>query len=227
MQALSELMPASIQPDWVSSPRTALCIIDVQYDFAAAGGLMGQYGCDLSSVEPMIEKIKKLEIAARANNIPVIFVGLFTSPKTDSPVWTERMRRANGDPEAESAVCRIGTPGADFYALQPTDGDLIIKKPRYSSFYMTDFEEQLRAKGIDTLIACGLTTECCVDSTVRDGFHRDFNFILPADACAAYEADIHAASLKTLALNCAVLTTTDKILTAWKHSGEMTATPEN
>jgi nicotinamidase-related amidase len=60
-----------------------------------------------------------------------------------------------------------------------------------------------------------VTTECCVDSTVRDAFSLDYHVFVAADACAAYEADLHAASLKVMELNSAILTDANAVAEAW------------
>ena len=66
----------------------------------------------------------------------------------------------------------------------------MIPKIRYSGFFGTNLDAGLRALGVDTLLVCGLTTECCVDSTVRDAFHADYHvFHRAADACGAYEPE--------------------------------------
>jgi nicotinamidase-related amidase len=92
----------------------------------------------------------------------------------------------------------------------------VVRKTRYSGFVGTDLDQRLRDMGVDTLVVAGLTTECCVDSTVRDAFDLDYHVFVAADACAAYEADIHEASLKVMALNSAILTDTAAIADAWK-----------
>jgi ureidoacrylate peracid hydrolase len=96
-------------------------------------------------------------------------------------------------------------------------GELVVHKTRYSGFVGTDLDMQLTKLGVDTLVVAGLTTECCVDSTVRDAFDLDYHVFVAADACAAYEADIHDASLKVMELNSAILTDTAAIAAdAWK-----------
>ncbi|MFD2137033.1 cysteine hydrolase family protein [Novosphingobium resinovorum] len=97
----------------------------------------------------------------------------------------------------------------------PQPGDIEVSKLVYSSFHGTDLEQQLRTRGIDTLVMTGLTTECCVDSTTRDAFHRDFHTFVVSDACAAYEPDLHAHALKALAANTSLLVTTDAVMAAW------------
>lgn len=201
---------------WIAPGRTAVLIIDMQVDFASPQGLLGRCGVDMGVVEPALAAAERLAASARAAGVPVVFIGLFTTPETDSPVWNERMRRRGGDPEVDAALCRAGEVGSDFYGPQPAPGEPVIAKTRYSGFVGTDLDARLRALGVDTLVVAGLTTECCVDSTVRDAFDLDYHVFVAADACAAYEADIHAASLKVMELNSAILTDTAAVATAWK-----------
>lgn len=199
---------------WIAPARTAVLVIDVQVDFASFEGALGAY-VDMAAVQPAVTAAERLVEAARRAEVPVVFVGLFTTPETDSPSWKERMRRRGGDPDNESALCREGEVGSDFYGPKPLPDELVVKKTRYSGFVGTNLDARLNALGVDTLVVAGLTTECCVDSTVRDAFSLDYHVFVAADACAAYEADIHAASLKVMELNSAILADTDQIAVAW------------
>ena len=203
---------------WIAPTRTAVLVIDMQVDFASPEGLLGQYGVDMTVVEPALAAAQALVAQARASGAPVIFVGLFTSPERDSASWNERMRRRGGDPDNEAALCRVGTPGAGFYGPQPLGDEPVIAKTRYSGFFGTDLDARLKGLGVDTLLVAGVTTECCVDSTVRDAFNLDYHVFVVADACAAYEADIHAASLKVMELNSAILTDVSAVAAAWKKA---------
>ena len=210
-------------PEWVSPSRTALCVIDVQVDFASPDGLMASFGADLSSVPAAVETAGRLVDSARKAGVPVIFVGLLTTPETDSDTWKRRMRRRAGDPDMESAVCRAGTRGADFFGPQPAPTEAVVYKHKYSGFYETDLEDTLNKLGVDTIVACGLTTECCVDSTVRDAFHHDFNVFVATDATAAYGKDMHEGALEILDLNFALLVQTDDLQTAWASQADHAA----
>jgi nicotinamidase-related amidase len=199
---------------WIAPSRTAVLVIDIQVDFASPEGALGQY-VDMAVVQPAVAAAERLVDAARAAGTPVVFLGLFTTPETDSPSWKERMRRRGGDPDNESALCREGDVGSNFYGPQPGPDELVVKKARYSGFVGTKLDAWLKASGVDTLVVAGLTTECCVDSTVRDAFSLDYHVFVAADACAAYEPEIHAASLKVMELNSAILTDTAAIAHAW------------
>lgn len=203
---------------WIAPDRTALVIIDMQVDFGSPEGLAAQWGLDLSAVPAALAAAQRLADAARAASVPVVFVGLFTTPETDSDAWDERMRRRGNDPEAGPALCRAGSPGSDFVGPQPAPGELVLRKTRYSPFWDTDIDAQLKALEVDTLVIAGLTTECCVADTAKDAFNHDYQVFIAADACAAYEPDLHAVALKMLDLNTAILTDTASVAVAWSAS---------
>jgi nicotinamidase-related amidase len=128
------------------------------------------------------------------------------------------MRRRGGDPDSEAALCRAGQPGSAFYGPQPAEGELVVAKTRYSGFVGTDLDARLKAMGVDTLVVCGLTTECCVAATAADAIDLDYHVFVAADACAAYEPDLHEVALKTMALNTAILTDSVEVAKAWKEA---------
>lgn len=200
---------------WIAPSRTALVIVDMQVDFALPGGAIGRSSADLSSVPAALAAAERLAAAARAAGAPVIFVGLMATPDGESAVWNERMRRRGDDPLAINAFCRAGTRGAAFVGPTPAAGELVVAKQRYSGFHRTRLDAELRAHGLDTLVVCGLTTECCVEATVRDAFNLDYHVFVAGDACAAYEPDLHAAALKTMEINCAILVPSDAVIAAW------------
>lgn len=201
---------------WIAPNRTGVLIVDMQADFAATDGACGRAGADLSTVPAALAAAQRLAIAARQAGAPVVFVGLMATPAEESAAWNERLRRRGDDPVAVNAICRVGTPGAAFVGPTPAVGELVVAKRRYSGFHGTRLDDELKARAIDTLVVCGLTTECCVEATVRDAFNLDYHVFVARDACAAYEPDLHAASLKTMEINCAILASTDEIVAAWE-----------
>lgn len=204
-----------LSPSWLSAKRSALCIVDVQNDFASPEGVLGHCGVDISRLAPAISNINSLVKDARGIGVPVVFIGLQTSPETDSEAWSEWMARQGKDPASEQAICRKGTQGEAFYQCVPTPSDKVVLKTRYSAFWQTDLNSWLKTKGIDSLVVTGLTTECCVESTVRDAFHNDYHVFVVSDACAAYEEELHQASLRAMALSFALLTDTQSVHSIW------------
>jgi nicotinamidase-related amidase len=205
---------------WIAPARTALVIVDMQADFASPDGAMGRAGVDLGAVPAALAAAQRLADAARTAGAPVVFVALATSREDDSAAWAERFRRRGDDPGASLALCRVGTPGAAFVGPVPLAGEPVVLKLRYSGFFRTELDAQLQRLGVDTLVIAGLTTDCCVDCTARDAFHLDYHVFVARDACAAYDADLHAATLKSLAQNCAILVASDDVRGAWSAHGE-------
>lgn len=212
------MMEIGMLPDWIDPRRTALVLIDMQVDFGSPDGVLGRAGLDMTEPAKAIEQSVRLEKSARAAGVACVFVGLQTRPDLDSRSWKEWMRRRGQNENSESGVCREGTRGAKFMGPQPMDGDIVISKLRYSAFFGTPLDASLKARGLDTLVICGLTTECCIDCSVRDAFHLDYHVFIPRDACAAYDMALHTGSLATLELNCAIGTSTNDVIGAWGRS---------
>lgn len=199
--------------EMLAPKRTALLVIDIQSDFAGPDGMAGRVGLDRSAVEPMIDRIETLLDAARSAAAPVFFARVITRPETDSSALKTLMQR-RGRPGAE-AICRAGSPGADFYRVEPRAGEGSIEKTKFSCFYGTDLDAQLKAIGIDTMVVTGMTTDCCVDCTARDAFHHNYNVFVVSDATCAYSDALHIGALRGLEKNCALLTTTADVAAAW------------
>ena len=212
--SLDPLVDPSLLPPMIAPSRTALVVIDVQEDFVSPAGAAGHWGIDLGILEPPLRNIEALMAAARAKGMTMVLARVITRPETDSDALKAFHQRL-GRPPQSLAICRAGTSGADYYRIRPQAGDIEIEKTLYSSFVGTDLDAQLRARGIDTLVVVGFTTDCCVDCTVRDAFHRNYDVFVVADACAAYEETLHYGALNGLSKNCALLTDTKAVLGAW------------
>jgi nicotinamidase-related amidase len=89
-----------------------------------------------------------------------------------------------------------GEPGHDIIpALYPVAGEPVIDKPGKGAFYQTDLELMLKGRNIDTLLVCGVTTEVCVNTTVREANDRGIRCVVLSDCCASYFPDFHTAGL--------------------------------
>jgi ureidoacrylate peracid hydrolase len=200
--------------DWIKPARTALLLVDCQVDFAAPEGAFGQMGADMGAVQAAIRNAAMLADAARAANVPCLFARLITRPRDESLMMREwNARRGHQD---DPPLCREGTHGAAFVGPQPLANEAVFSKKRYDAFAGTGLDAHLKGLKRDTLVIAGLTTECCVDSTARSAFERDYHLFVASDAVAAYERDLHDATLKALELNCAILSGSAEIAAAWK-----------
>ena len=160
-----------MKPEWIAPHRTALILIDCQVDFGAPDGAMARAGADMSSVPPALAKAGALADAARSAKVDVVFIRLITRSGDDSKIKREaRQRQEISLPD----FCVEGSRGAEFIGPQPRSGETVISKTRFSAFAGTALADHLRARGIDTLVLAGLTTECCVQSSAWDALGTRF-----------------------------------------------------
>ncbi|GBQ94135.1 isochorismatase [Gluconacetobacter liquefaciens] len=204
----------TLSPQDIAPSRTALLVIDIQNDFGAPGFAMAHAGMALEPVEAAISCAETLITAARRAGVTPWFIRVVTRPETDPRALRRFMVRAGMADDI--AICRAGTPGVDYYRISPEEGEPEVEKLLYSAFAGTDLAGRLRESGVETLMLCGLTTDCCVDATARDGFHRDFDIFIASDACAAFDPRTHENALAILSTHCATPVTTQEILTAWE-----------
>lgn len=210
--AEAEIMSAL--KDWVAPSRTALLLVDCQVDFASPEGIMARQGCDITATAAALTNAASLADAARKARMPVLFARLITRPVDETTMLREWMRRRGHANDV--AVCREGSKGSEFVGVHPLAGEAVFSKRRYNAFAGTELDAHLKTLKRDTLVIAGLTTECCVDSTARDAFERDYHVIIAQDAVAAYEKALHEGALKALEVNCAVLALSADIAASWK-----------
>jgi biuret amidohydrolase len=180
--------------------KTALVIIDMQRDFLEPGGFGAALGNDVSRLRAAVAPLRAVLTAARHAGILVIHTREGHRPDLSDapPLKVER-----GDPAlrigAPGPMGRIlirGEPGHDIIPeLYPIKGEPVIDKPGKGAFCQTDLELMLRNRGIETLLVCGVTTEVCVNTTVREANDRGFRCIVISDCCASYFPAFHEAGL--------------------------------
>jgi biuret amidohydrolase len=183
--------------------RTALLIIDMQRDFLLPGGFGETLGNDVSLLSACVPPCRRLLDAARRMGILVIHTREGHRPDlSDAP----RAKVERGEPSlrigSEGPMGRIlvrGQPGHDIVPeLYPKDGEPIIDKPGKGAFYATDLHTVLQNKGIESLIVCGVTTEVCVHTTVREANDRGYRCLVPADCCGSYFPEFHRVGLEMI-----------------------------
>lgn len=147
--------------DYIVPERTAVVVIDMQNDFINPDSPLfvesGYKFADKLSAFLDVCRGEGMEIIYTEDMVRPDFKDAGTAPELCSPM-------------REGKVLIEGTPGVLTYAcVAPKDGDVVIKKHRYSGFFGTELDMMLRTMGIDTLILTGVCTDCCVFSTARDG----------------------------------------------------------
>jgi ureidoacrylate peracid hydrolase len=196
----------------------ALLVIDMQNAFVMPGGSMARVGLSTARGHAIIEPVHRLVDACRKHGLPVIHTyTVFRSDYVDAGLVARRFPALQPLGHIMS-----GTWDAQIVErLLPRAGEYLIPKSRFNAFYGTNLEIVLRSLGVTSLIAAGVATNVCVESTVREAFIRDIRVILPRDATASYTSEMEAASLATLGFMFADLTTVDDLLSAIEHSPKL------
>jgi ureidoacrylate peracid hydrolase len=166
-------------------PRTAaVLVIDMQNDFGAPGGMFGRAGIPLAAIHAAVGPIARLLPVARRVGMTVVYLTMQFAPDLSdagapsAPNFVKHVPLGVGD----GRTLISGSWGTQILpALTPAPGDVVVPKHRYSGFFETRLHDELRARGIDTLVVTGCTTSVCVDATVRDAFYRDYRCLLLAD----------------------------------------------
>jgi len=179
---------------------TALVIIDMQRDFVEPGGFGEALGNDVSILRKTIAPTKTVLDACRKLGMMIVHTREGHRPDlTDCPaskMERGRPKRKIGDAGSMGRLLVRGEMGHDIIPeLYPRPGEIVIDKPGKGAFYATDLEPILRNRGIKSLIVCGVTTEVCVNTTVREANDRGFNCIVLEDCVGSYFPDFQRSAL--------------------------------
>jgi nicotinamidase-related amidase len=198
--ALIDAEPEAIEID---PARTAVVIIDMQRDFLEPGGFGETLGNDVSLLSSAVGPCKALLKSARRHGILVVHTreghrpDLSDAPKAKVERGAPSMRI--GAPGPMGRILIRGEAGHDIVPeLYPMPGEPVIDKPGKGAFWATDLHSILVNRGIDTLIVCGVTTEVCVHTTVREANDRGYRCIVPGDCCGSYFPEFHAVGLRMI-----------------------------
>lgn len=179
---------------------TALLIIDMQRDFVMPGGFGEALGNDVTPLQATIAPTKRVLEAARKQGMLVIHTREGHRPDlTDCPptkLVRGRGKTRIGDPGPMGRILVRGEIGHDIVPeLYPAPGEPVIDKPGKGAFYATDLELILRDRGIKTLIVCGVTTEVCVNTSVREANDRGYECVVLSDCVGSYFPEFQKAAL--------------------------------
>jgi nicotinamidase-related amidase len=181
----------------------ALLIIDMQRDFLEPGGFGEMLGNDVSKLRRTIEPNQKLLAVWRAKKLPVLHTREGHRPDLGCLPPAKKIRGRSlatiGDPGPMGRILVRGEAGHDIIPeLYPVFGEAVIDKPGKGAFYATDLHAILMNRGIKQLIVTGVTTEVCVNTTVREANDRGYDCLVPEDCVGSYFSDLHEAGLKMI-----------------------------
>ena len=200
VKGLVDAEPSALELVWA---QTALVIIDMQRDFLEPGGFGETLGNDVRLLQTAVAPCRNMLSAARDAGMLVIHTreGHLPDLSDAPPAKIERgapsLRIGDPGPRGRSLV--RGEPGHDIVPeLYPAAGEIVIDKSGKGAFYNTDLDALLRQHGIANLLVCGVTTEVCVNTTVREANDRGYRCVVLADCCASYFPEFHEMGLKMI-----------------------------
>lgn len=180
-----------LSPEETHGPERgiALLIIDMQRDFVLPGAPL----C-VAGALPSVPVVRRLLDRARDRGWPVFHVVREHAPDGgDAEPCRRHLFRAGG------GVCVAATTGAAVVdELTPLPGERKLVKTRFSGFYRTSLEDELRALGISTVLVAGTQYPNCVRGTAVDALYRDFRVIVVSDACSAQTPEVAEANIRDM-----------------------------
>ena len=180
--------------------RTALVMIDMQRDFIEPGGFGETLGNDVSRLAPVVPAAAELIAWCRRQGVLVVHTKECHRPDLSDCPPAKRERgvpsQRIGDLGPMGRILIDGEPGADFVPqLQPQPGDVVIAKPDKGAFYATTLTDELAARGITHLLFGGVTTEVCVQTTMREANDRGYACLIVEEATGSYFPEFKASAL--------------------------------
>jgi ureidoacrylate peracid hydrolase len=193
-------------------PRSAaLIVVDVQNDFVSPEGSAAKRGDDVGAALAMIPNLTGLIDQARKVGLTVVYIRTTHSDWTDTPSWIYRTSQ-----KSVLSTCREGTWGAEFYdGIAPLPSERVVIKHRYSAFINTDLNTVLKARGIQSILVCGVATNVCVETTTRDGYMYDYYVTMIDDCSAAYDAKLHMGTLENIRRHFGLVASSHQIIETW------------
>jgi len=183
--------------------QCALLIIDMQRDFLEPGGFGEMLGNDVSQLRRAIEPNRRLLAAWRAMGLQVIHTREGHRPDlADLPLSKKirgRSAKTIGDPGPMGRILIRGEAGHDIIPeLYPASGEPVIDKPGKGAFFATDLHAILQNRNITQLVVTGVTTEVCVNTTVREANDRGYECLVPSDCVGSYFPEFQEMGLKMI-----------------------------
>ena len=202
--------------------KCALLIIDMQRDFLEPGGFGAMLGNDVDQLRRTIEPNKRLLAAWRAKGLMVMHTREGHRPDlADLPPAKKirgRSKTCIGDRGPMGRILVRGEAGHDIIQeLYPLPGEPVIDKPGKGAFWATDLHGILQNRGITQLVVTGVTTEVCVNTTVREANDRGYECLVPEDCVGSYFPEFHEMGLKMIQAQGGIfgwVTHSDQILAA-------------
>ncbi|HXQ51809.1 MAG TPA: isochorismatase family cysteine hydrolase [Stellaceae bacterium] len=198
MRSIRDALPYAYE---FEPAATTLLIIDMQRDFVEPGGFGAALGNDVTKLQAIVPVVRRLLDAFRGAGLAVIHTKeAHRADLSDCPPAKRARGKYSpriGEPGPMGRILIAGEPGNDIVPeLAPLAGELVIVKPGKGAFHATGLDERLKASGISHLVICGVTTEVCVQTTMREANDRGYECLLVEDATESYFPAFKEATLE-------------------------------
>lgn len=208
----------------VDPAHAAVIVIDMQRDFTMPGGYYESLGLDVRPLGEAAERVGAFLEEARRHGVAIYHVVANYDVQFMSGPMHERLHR-----HGQQRYCQSGSWGAEFHpGLEPRAGEPVVVKHRYDAFFDTELHILLQARGIRTVIMCGVTAHACVDSSTRHAYFLGYYTVFGADLTAgAPSPEAHALTLDSMNALFGVTASAAEIVAAWSEAsaGDADASP--
>jgi nicotinamidase-related amidase len=206
---------------WFEPERVALVVIDMQRDFLEPGGFGETLGNDLAPVIAIVPTVAALIATFRAKGWPILHTRESHLPDLSDCPPAKRARGLPslriGDAGPMGRILVRGEPGASIVeACAPAPGEIVVDKPGKGMFYATPVGDILKDRGVTHLVFAGVTTEVCVQTSMREANDRGYECLLIEDATASYFPAFKAATLDMIRAQGAIVGWTTPLATFQK-----------
>ncbi len=200
----------------INPANTAVLVIDIQNDYCSERGKLATMGkLNVQPIQRMIPKLTEFVDTARRFNLPIIFTQMIEDPKYMNENAILKIKSA----KKPFVLCSPKTIGFDFYKMKPKKGDTKIIKKSYDAFSNLKLETTLKRRRIKNLIITGVNTAVCVDATLRTGFTKGYNIIIPEDLVSMPKERMyqHNAAIDIWKTIFAHIEKSDEIIKVWEE----------
>ncbi len=194
----------------LSPGHTALVVIDMQRDFIEPGGFGEALGNDVSRLAAVVPTVAELIGLFRRKGWPVIHTRESHAPDLSDCPPAKRLRGHAalkiGDRGPMGRILVRGEAGNGIVpACAPADGEIVVDKPGKGMFWNTDVHHRLAELDVSHLVFSGVTTEVCVQTSMREANDRGFECLLVEDATGSYFPEFKAATIRMIVAQGAIV----------------------
>lgn len=197
----------------VDPKHSAVLVIDAQRDFCSSSGAMARVlGFDLADIQRAVPQLNRFVRYARQHRVSVVWVREVFSPSRMLP--NQRAIHGDGD---DIILIREGSSGVDWYEelTPPLQGEPILTKWNYDAFANTDLALWFQARGVDTVIMGGFTTNVCVETSARHAYIKGFYVVVLEDCTGAPLREEHDGALLNIRKYFGRVEHSDTVMRCW------------